>query len=114
MDIVISGHHMDVTEDMRDEIMKRFRAVFRIFPGVITHVRVIVEADTFLCRLEAILNLKTQKTMTAEAKDKDFHVALRELESKLTAQLRRLKERVEEKHKRFRTPRKLRTMPRPE
>lgn len=105
MNIVISGHHMDVTEDMREEIMKRFRAVFRIFPGVITHVRVIVEADAFLCRLEAIMELKTHTTITAEVRNKDFHVALRELEERLCTQLRRLKERIEEKHKRVRVPR---------
>jgi|GEM_PF-1433273 len=113
MDIIISGHHMDVTDDMRDEITKRFRAVFRIFPNVITHARVVVEADTFLCRLEAVLNLSTHTTMTAEVKDKDFHVAVRALESKLAAQLRRLKERVEEKHKRTRTPRALKAATRP-
>ncbi|MCX7847665.1 MAG: ribosome-associated translation inhibitor RaiA [bacterium] len=106
MNIVISGHHMDVTQDMRDEIMKRFRAVFRIFPGVITHVRVLVEADSFLCRLEAIMELRTHTVITAEVRNKDFHVALRELEDKLCAQLRRLKERVEEKHKRVRPPRR--------
>ncbi len=109
MEVVISGRHMDVTEDMRDEITKRFRAVFRIFPSVIRHVRVIIESDTFLYRLEALLDLTTQKTMTGTVQNKDFHVAVRALETKLCAQLRRLKERIESHHKRFRTPRKLKT-----
>lgn len=105
MEISYTGRHIDITDDMRAELAHKLDAALRIFHGIVRHVRVIVTKNTYLYELEVIIESRTHKTLTAVARDKDYHVALQQLEEKLVQQMRRLKEKIEDHHKRGHEPR---------
>jgi putative sigma-54 modulation protein len=99
MEIAITGRHVDVTQDIRDLLERKVNAALRVFPNVIRHVHVILSLDTFLYEAEAVVELTTNKTITALARDKQLRNAIDSVEDKVNTQLRKLKERIEDHHR---------------
>jgi len=107
MDVTITGRHCEIDDSLRAEIVQKIEAAVRVFPSVVRHARVIVSENRFLHTVEAVIELTTNKTVTATAKDKNIRIAVNLVENKLNEQFRRLKERIESHHKKFhqaRTP----------
>jgi ribosomal subunit interface protein len=96
MQIEVFGRHIEITEDMKDFIGKMVEVALKPFPNVVQSAKVIVSQENYLIETEAIIDLKTQKVLTASSKDKDFRTAVHSLEHKLNEQIRRLKEKIED------------------
>ena len=95
MDIIITGRHCDIEDNMRAEIERKLEAALHVFPAVVRNARVVVTADKLMHTVEAIVELTTNKTIAASASDKDPLIALNLVEGKLGMQIRKVKERVE-------------------
>ena len=115
MTITISGRHLDITDSIRAAIEEKLDHALKVFPRVVRATRVVVTLDNYLFNIEALVELTTHKTITTNVSGKDFLTVVEQLAHKINEQLRRLKERIESHHKRFKTPRAARTAaPEPE
>jgi ribosomal subunit interface protein len=99
MEMAITGRHVDVTDDIRELIERKVNSALKVFPNVIRHVHVILSLDTFLYQAEAVVELTTNKTITAQARDKELRNAIDTVEDKVNVQLRKIKERIEDHHR---------------
>ena len=99
MEISFTGRQIDLTDDMRDELTRKLEAALRIFVDIVRSVRIVVTRKNYLYRVEVIVKSRTQKTLTAVALGKEYHVTVKQLEKKLGQQMRRLKQKVEQHHK---------------
>lgn len=100
MNIVVTGRHFTVTDEVRDLTETKVENALKVFHRVVRHTRIIVSRENLEYEIEANVELTTKKKiLTAIGKDKDLRTALDSLAAKLNEQIRRLKERIEDKHK---------------
>jgi ribosomal subunit interface protein len=100
MNIVVTGRHFTVTDDVRELTETKVENALKVFQRVVRHSRIIVSRENLEYEIEANVELTTKKKiLTAIGKDKDLRTALDSLAAKLNEQIRRLKERIEDKHK---------------
>ncbi|NLF40058.1 ribosome-associated translation inhibitor RaiA [bacterium] len=109
MDITITSRHTELPEDLKDLLAGKIENALKVFPRVVRGVRIIVEHDKYLYDVEAVADLTTQKTLTAAVRHKDLSKSIDVLADTLNEQIRRLKERIEAHHKRYKTPRAVKT-----
>ena len=100
MKIVVTGRHYDVTDDVREMIESKIENALKVFPRAVRHVRVILEQENVDFVLEANVELTAKKKiLVATARDKDLRTCIDALNATVNEQLRRLKGRIEDKHK---------------
>ena len=97
MQINITGHHVDVTDSMRDYVKEKFDKLERHFDHV-TNVHVILEVEKLRQKAEAKMNLSGTEVF-AEAVEEDMYAAIDALSDKLDRQILKYKEKLKDHHR---------------
>ena len=93
MQINVTGHHLDVTESLRDYVNEKMDRVERHFDLVNT-AHVILSVEKNRQKAEATLVLKGNKIF-AESVDEDMYAAIDNMVDKLDRQIIKHKEKVQ-------------------
>ena len=94
MQIELTGHHMDITDSLRNFVNEKFKRLERHFDHVInTHVVLTVEKVQH--RAEASL-LVSRNTIFADATHEDMYAAIDQLIDKLDRQIVKHKEKIKD------------------
>ena len=91
MNLSISGHHLSVTQPLRDYVLLKLERIKRHFDQVID-VSVILGVDKLIQKAEIILHV-SGKELFAQAKSSDLYAAIDDLVDKLDRQVLKYKAR---------------------
>jgi len=92
MQIIITGHHVEVTTALRDYATEKLQRLSRHFDHLIS-INVILNVEKHKNEAEATL-LAAGKSLFANASDTDMYAAIDSLSDKLDKQVRRYKDRL--------------------
>ena len=96
MNLNLTGNHLEITPAIRDYVVAKLDRVTRHFDHVID-VNVVLSVDKLQHKVEA--NLHTRgKDIHVEAVEADMYAAIDALADKLTAQVRKHKEKLTNHH----------------
>lgn len=98
MNLNISGHHMDLTDALRNYVTSKLRRIERHFDHVID-TDVILEVEKERHKAEATVHL-SGATLHAEAVRPDMYAAIDFMIDKLDSQTRKHKEKLTDHHNR--------------
>ncbi len=99
MDFSVTAIHFELKTFFKDLITEKLSAALKIFPGTVTSAKVNISLDSSEYEIKAVISFKTHNTITATARNKDLRIAIDDLESKVAAQIRKLKEKISDHHK---------------
>ncbi|WP_407275305.1 ribosome hibernation-promoting factor, HPF/YfiA family [Halothiobacillus sp. DCM-1] len=94
MQIEITGHHVDVTDALREHIHTKFSKLTRHFDKVI-HVHVTLTVEKKVQKAEATLHL-SGNDVHAEVTSEDMYASIDQLIDKLDRQIVKHKEKLTE------------------
>ena len=98
MNLNISGHHVDLTDSLRDFVTSKMSKIERHFDHIIdADVVLEVEKEKIRHKAEATLHA-SGKTRHAEAVEDDMYTAIDGMIDKLDRQTRRFKEKLKNHH----------------
>lgn len=89
MQVNISGHHVEVTEALRDYVTKRFERLGAHFDHI-TNAQVTLSIEKQVMKAEAILHTRGAE-INATSEDPDMYAAIDGLSDKLDRQLNKKK-----------------------
>lgn len=92
MQIIVTGHHLEVTTALRDYVTEKMQRLSRHFDHLIS-INVILHVEKHQNEAEATL-LAAGKSLFANASDADMYAAIDSLSDKLDKQVRRYKDRL--------------------
>ncbi|WP_298220014.1 ribosome-associated translation inhibitor RaiA [Halothiobacillus sp.] len=92
MQIEITGHHVDITDALRDYIESKFSKLKRHFDKVI-NVHVILTVEKKVQKVEATLHM-SGNDVHAEAESEDMYASVDTLIDKLDRQIMKHKEKM--------------------
>ena len=98
MQLNLTGHHVDITESMRDYVQSKLARIERHFDHV-TVVHCILTVDKLRHRAEATVSLAGGK-LFAEAIEENMYAAIDAMVDKLDRQVRKHKEKLTDHHAR--------------
>ena len=98
MQIDITGHHIDITDSLRDYVNQKMERVERHF-DIVSQAHVILSVEKQRQKAEAKLMIKGSKVF-AEAVDEDMYAAIDKLIDKLDRQVKKHKEKTTDHHAR--------------
>lgn len=96
MNIKISGHHVDITDSLRDLVTSKFARIQRHYDQLID-TDVILHVEKIRHRAEATLHVSGD-TLFAEAEENDMYKAIDGLVDKLDKQVLKLKGKRTDHH----------------
>lgn len=96
MNLNISGHHMDMTDSLRDYVTSKMQRVERHFDNVID-ADIVLEVEKQRRKAEATLKI-SGGTLHAEAEQTDMYAAIDAMIDKLDRQTRKFKEKLTDHH----------------
>ncbi len=96
MQISVTGHHLDITDSLRDYVATKFERLERHFDHV-TDVHVILENEKINNKAEATFNVSGAKLFAEDTKE-DMYAAIDGLADKLDRQVVKHKEKLK-KHR---------------
>lgn len=96
MNLNISGHHMDMTDALRDYVTSKMQRVERHFDHVID-AEIVLEVEKLRRKAEATLKV-SGATLHAEAEQTDMYAAIDAMVDKLDRQTRKFKEKITDHH----------------
>ena len=91
MQINLSGHHLDITDSLRDYVKSKFSRLENHFDQVI-NVNVVLSVEKLRQKAEATLNLRGAN-LFADSTQEDMYAAIDTLTDKLDRQIIKHKER---------------------
>lgn len=91
MQVIVTGHHLEVTEALKAHIDAKFEKLARHFDNV-TDVHVILSVEKLIKKAEATLKLNGA-TLFAEDHQEDMYAAIDEMVDKLERQITKHKEK---------------------
>jgi putative sigma-54 modulation protein len=97
MQINITGHHVDLTDSLRDFVKDKISKLERHFDHV-TNVHVILTVEKNRQKAEASMHLSGTKVF-AEAVNEDMYAAIDGLTDKLDRQILKYKEKLKDHHR---------------
>ena len=97
MQISLNGHHVEITDALRDYISTKFERLARHFDQV-TDIDVILSVEKLRHKAEATIPVKGGKIF-ANAEDQDMYTAIDALSDKLDRQIVKRKEKVTDHHR---------------
>ena len=106
MKIHSTARHCELSQNERDYIAEKIENGLKMFPEVVRDVQVTVTHENYLYDVEAVIKLTRNKTITAEAQDKDLRTAVDGMQNKASTQMRRFKDKIDDYHKHGRPPRR--------
>jgi len=92
MQLSVSGHHVDITNPLRDYVGNKFERIERHFDQV-TDVHVILSVEKINQKAEATIHYNGSK-LYAEDIQEDMYAAIDRLTDKLDRQVRKQKEKL--------------------
>ena len=98
MQIQVSGHHIVVTDALRDYVVAKLEKMERHFEGLY-EVSVVLSVQKLVHRAEATVTAARQKVLHAEAVGADLYASIDTLADKIDAQVRKHKEKLTDHHK---------------
>lgn len=98
MNLSVTGHHLEVTDSLKDYINDKVSRLERHFDDL-TDIHVILSVEKLRQQAEATLNLDGTR-VHAEAEDHDMYAAIDALTDKLDRQVLKHKEKRQERHRR--------------
>lgn len=98
MQLTITGHHIDVTEALRNKVESKLAKLERHFDHL-TQVHCILTVEKLQQKAEATVHL-TGGTIHADAIDEDMYAAIDALVDKLARQVTKHKEKMNDHHAR--------------
>ena len=98
MQLNLTGHHVDITEPMRDYVQSKLVRIERHFDHV-TVVHCILTVDKLRHRAEATVNVAGGQ-LFAEAIEENMYAAIDGMADKLDRQVRKHKEKLTDHHAR--------------
>ena len=97
MKIDITGHHIDITDSMRNYVNTKFERLKRHFDNV-TDTHVILSVEKLRQKAEATIHIKGHNVF-ADATDEDMYAAIDSLTDKLDRQIKKHKEKDSDHHR---------------
>jgi putative sigma-54 modulation protein len=97
MQINLTGHHVDLTQALRDYVNDKFERLERHFDNVID-VHVILTVEKLQQKAEATM-LVSGNNLFADATDQDMYAAIDALVDKLDRQVVKHKEKLKDHHR---------------
>jgi len=98
MQVNIAGHHLELTEALRDYVNSKLERLERHFDQV-SNIDVILSIDKLVHKAEATVPVNGQN-LFAFAEDQDMYAAIDALVDKLDRQILKRKEKVTDHHRR--------------
>lgn len=92
MQVIVTGHHLEVTEALKAHVDAKFEKLARHFDNV-TDVHVILSVEKLIQKAEATLQLNGAKIF-AEDHQEDMYSAIDDLVDKLERQITKHKEKT--------------------
>lgn len=101
MNLVISGHHLDVTPSLREYVLNKLQPVLLHFDGVLS-VNVLLSVEKLKQKerrkkAEVTLHMK-RKDVFVEQSHEDLYAAIDQLMDKLDRQVCKHKDRLQDHH----------------
>lgn len=97
MQLNLTGHHIDITDSMRDYVTSKLERLERHFDHV-TNVHVILSVEKQRQKAEATLHITGNKIF-ADCEEEDMYAAIDALIDKLDRQICKHKEKVTDHHR---------------
>ena len=97
MRINLTGHHVDITDSLRNFVDTKFERLERHFEHM-TNVHVILSVEKERQKAEATINVNRGQ-LFADAQHEDMYAAIDKLLDKLDRQLKKHKEKLTDHHK---------------
>ncbi len=97
MQLNITGHHVEITDSMRNYVSEKFERLERHFDHV-TNVHVVLSVEKLRQKAEATLHV-TGNNLFADAENDDMYAAIDALTDKLDRQIKKHKEKVTDHHR---------------
>ncbi len=98
MNLSVTGHHVEVTDALKDYVEEKLAKLERHFDGV-TDIHVILSVEKIRQQAEATIDLAGTK-IHAEAEHNDMYASIDGLTDKLDRQVRKHKEKLRDHHRR--------------
>ena len=98
MQLDITGHHVDITEPLREYVINKLEKVERHF-DLVTDVHCILTVEKLRHKAEATINVQGG-TIYADATEADMYAAIDGLVDKLDRQIKKRKEKMLDHHAR--------------
>ena len=98
MQLSVTGHHLDVTDSLRDYVSEKFAKLERHFDHV-TNVHVILSLEKQRQKAEATVSI-AGGNIFADAENEDMYAAIDALTDKLDRQIVKHKEKIKDHHRR--------------
>ncbi len=92
MQVIVTGHHLEITDSLRAHINSRFDKLGRHFDNV-TDVHVILSIEKLMQKAEATVHINGA-TVFAEDHQEDMYMSIDEMVDKLDRQITRHKEKL--------------------
>jgi putative sigma-54 modulation protein len=97
MQINLTGHHVDITQALRDYVNDKLERVERHFDSV-THAHVVLSVEKLRHKAEAAIHV-AGNDIFADAVDADMYAAIDALSDKLDRQIKKHKEKLTDRHR---------------
>lgn len=97
MQIILSGHHVDITDPLRQYVSSKMERLARHFDNV-TDIHVVLSVEKLRQKAEATLHL-SGNNLFADATEEDMYAAIDSLVDKLDRQVKKHKEKVTDHHR---------------
>ncbi len=91
MNLSITGHHLEITDPLRDYVMQKLERITRHFDRVID-VKVLLSVDKLVQKAEVNIHVRG-KDIFAESSHEDMYAAIDTLVDKLDRQVLKYKEK---------------------
>jgi putative sigma-54 modulation protein len=98
MQISVTGHHLDITDSLKDYVSDKFAKLERHFDHV-TNVHVILSLEKQRQKAEATMHV-SGGNIFADAESEDMYAAIDALTDKLDRQIVKHKEKLTDHHRR--------------
>jgi len=97
MHIILTGHHVEITDALRQYVNSKMEKLERHFDSV-TDIHVVLSVEKLRQKAEATLHL-SGNNLHADSTDEDMYAAIDALADKLDRQLKKHKEKVTDHHR---------------
>lgn len=92
MQVIVTGHHLEITDSLKAHVNTRFEKLARHFDNV-TDVHVILSIEKLMQKAEATVHINGAKVF-AEDHQEDMYAAIDDMVTKLDRQITKHKEKL--------------------
>ncbi len=97
MQIILTGHHVEITDSMREYVEDKMERLERHFDGV-TNVHVVLSVEKMRHKAEGSLRANGND-LFADSTEEDMYAAIDSLVDKLDRQVKKHKEKMTDHHR---------------